>query len=69
MAIPGPDGHQVGVVCGGGDRDAPGAASVRVAELVGQGLQFVRGQVVVVPQTPVVGRPTRPLEKKIVRGL
>ena len=53
--VPGPDGHQVGVVCGGGDGHGPGAPGVGVAQLVGQVLQLVRTQVVVVPQTSVVG--------------
>ena len=60
--VPGPDGHQVGVVCGGGDGHGPGAPGVGVAQLVGQVLQLVRTQVVVVPQTSVVGGTRRSLD-------
>ena len=36
--------------------------SVGVAELVGQGLNLIRRQIVVVPEAPVVGRPARTLK-------
>ena len=39
--VAGPEGHEVGVVGGGGDGDGPGAAHVGVAQLVGQLLQLV----------------------------
>ena len=55
--VPGPDGHQVGVVGGGGDGDRPGAPGVGVAQLVGQLLQLVSIEVVVIPEDVVVTRP------------
>ena len=40
--VPGPEGHQVGVVGGGGDGDRPGAPHIGVAQLIGQLLQLIR---------------------------
>ena len=54
--VAGPEGHEVGVVGGGGDGDGPCAAHVGVAQLVGQLLQLVRAQAVVVPEAAVVAR-------------
>ena len=45
----------MGVVCGGGVRDAAGTAHVGVAELVGEALELVCSEVVVVPEDVVVG--------------
>ena len=45
VMLPGPLGHQVGVVGGGGVGHGPGAATVEMAEVVGQGLQLVSRQV------------------------
>ena len=56
-----PECDEVGVVGGGGDRHTAGAANVRVAQLVGQHLQLVRAEVVVIPQHVVVGWSTRTL--------
>jgi len=56
--------HQVGVVGRRGDGDGAGAAHVRVAQLVGEHLQLVRGEVVVVPQHVVVGRPAGALRRE-----
>ena len=50
MVLPGPLRHQVGVVGGGGVGHGPGAAAVEVAEVVGQHLQLVSGELTVVPQ-------------------
>ena len=50
MVLPGPLRHQVGVVGGGGVGHGPGAAAVEVAEVVGQHLQLVSGELAVVPQ-------------------
>ena len=54
--VPGSDGHQVRVVSRGRDGDWPGAASVGVTQLVSQVLQFISAEIVIVPETPVVGR-------------
>ena len=53
--IAGAERHQVGVVGRRGDGDAPRAADVRVTQLVGQTLELVRLETVVVPQDVVVG--------------
>lgn len=53
---------QVRVVRGRRYRDGPGAAHVRVAQLVRQALQFVRSEVVVVPQHVIVRRSRCTLE-------
>ena len=62
VVLPGPVGHQVGVVGGGGvghgpgndehqsvvsqrHRTSPGAAAVEMAEVIGESLQLVSGQV------------------------
>ena len=45
----------MGVVCGGGVRDAACAAHISVAELVGETLQLVGCEVIIIPQDMVVG--------------
>ena len=55
------EGHQPGVVGGRGDGHGAGAAHVGVAQLVGEQLQLVRREAVVVPQDVVVGGPARAL--------
>ena len=52
----------MGVVGGGGDGDGPGAADIGVAELVGQLLQLVRVEVVIVPEHVVVAGPRGALD-------
>ena len=52
--IPGPLGHQVGVVGGGGVGDGPSAPTVEVAEVVRQHLQLVSGELAVVPQNLII---------------
>ena len=54
--VPGPDSHQVGVVGGGGDGDAPGAPGVCVAQLVSQLLELVSAEAVIIPETAIVAR-------------
>ena len=54
VTLPGPLGHQVGVVGGGGVGDGPGAPTVEVAEVVGQHLQLVSGELAVVPQNLIM---------------
>ena len=51
----------MGVVGGGGVGDAAGAADVGVAELVGEALELVSVEVVVVPEDVVVGGAARAL--------
>ena len=59
---PGPRRDQVGVVHGGGDGDAAGAAGVGVAQLVGQGLELVSAEAVIIPETAVVAGPRGALD-------
>ena len=61
QVVAGAEGHQVGVVGRRWDGDGPRAADVGVAQLVGEELELVGGETVVVPQDVVVGRPTRTL--------
>ena len=56
-----PEGDQVGVVGGGGVGDAAGAADVGVAELVGEALELIGVEVVVVPEHVVMGGAARAL--------
>ena len=58
-----PERAEVRVVCGCGVGDAPLAAGVHVAQVVGQGLQLVGGQPVVVPQEVVPSRLRGALDK------
>ena len=48
--LPGPLGHQVGVVGGGGVGHGPGTPAVEVTEVVGQHLQLVSREPAVVPE-------------------
>ena len=57
QVVPGPEGHQVGVVGRGRDGDGPGAPDVGVAQLVGQLLQLVSIEVVIIPEDVVVAGP------------
>ena len=58
-----PEGHQAGVVGWRGDGDGAGAAHVGVAQLVGEQLQLVRREAVVIPQDVVVGGPAGALQE------
>ena len=49
------------IVRRGGKGHAPGTPYVGVAELIGQALQLVRCEVIIVPQDVVMGRPARAL--------
>ena len=54
QVVPGSEGHQVCVVGGGWDGHRPGTAHVGVAQLVGEGLQLISCEVVLIPQHVVV---------------
>ena len=54
QVVPGSEGHQVCVVGGGWDGHRPGAAHVGVAQLVGEGLELIGCEVVLIPQHVVV---------------
>ena len=55
--VAGSEGHQVGVVSRGRNGDGPGAPDVGVAELVGQLLELVSIEMIIVPQNVVVAGP------------
>lgn len=57
-----PEGHQVGVVGRCRNGDGACAAHVGVTQLVGEDLQLVRWEVVVVPEDVVVWRPAGALQ-------
>ena len=52
--LPCSESHEMSVVCGCWDRDRPGAPHVGVAQLVGQLLQLVGIEMIVVPEDVVV---------------
>lgn len=56
QVVAGSEGHQPGVVGRCGDGDRARAADIGVAQLVGEELQFVGSEAVVIPQDMVVGR-------------
>lgn len=56
--------HQVGVVRRCRDGDGARAAHVGVAQLVGEELELITGEAVVVPQDMIVGRSAGPLGRK-----
>lgn len=68
QVITGPEGHQVGVVGRRRDGDGARAAHVGVTQLVGEDLQLVRREVVVVPEHVVVRWPAGALQWGSGRG-
>ena len=60
--LPGSEGHEVRVVGGGGDGDGARAPHVGVAQLVGQLLELVSVEVVVIPEDVIVAGPRRALD-------
>lgn len=57
QVVPGPEGHQVSIV--GWRRDGHGArtAHIRVTQLVGENLQLIGRETIVIPKHVIVGRP------------
>lgn len=62
--VPGSERHQVSIVRWCRDRHGPGTAHVGVAELVGQQLQFIRSEAVVIPQNVIVRRTAGSLQRR-----
>lgn len=56
--VSGPERHQVGVICGGRYRYAPGTPDVSVAHLISEHLQLISREVVVVPENMIVAGST-----------
>lgn len=63
QVVAGSESHQPGVVGRRWDGDGARAADVSVAQLVGEELQFIGSETVVVPQDVVVGRATGSLRE------
>lgn len=57
QVVPGPERHQVSVVCRGRDGHGACAAHVGMTQLVGEDLQLIGGETIVVPKHVIVGRP------------
>lgn len=62
QVVPGPEGHQVSVVGRRRDGHRARAAHVGVTQLVGEDLQLVRRETIVIPKHVVVGGPACSLE-------
>lgn len=58
QVVPSSEGHQVSVVCRCWVGHTPGTADVRVAQLVGETLQFISCELIVIPQHMIVGGST-----------
>lgn len=57
QVVPGPEGHQVRVVSWRGDGHGARAAHVGVTQLVGENLQLIGRETIVIPKHVIVGRP------------
>ena len=68
MVLPGPVSGQVGVVGGGRVGDRLGAPGVEVTQVVGQLLQFISGEVAVIPEHLVVTGSTGALNKGLLNS-
>ena len=62
--VPGPEGNQVSVICWGGYGHAPSTPDVCMAQLISQHLEFVRVEVIVIPENVVMWWSACTLEKK-----
>lgn len=69
QVVPGPEGHQVSVVCRRRDGHGACAAHVGVTQLVGEDLQLVGREAIVIPEHMVVRGPACSLKAgQRVRG-
>lgn len=69
QVVPGPEGHQVSVVCRRRDGHGACAAHVGVTQLVGEDLQLVGREAIVIPEHVVVRGPACSLKAgQRVRG-
>lgn len=57
QVVPGPEGHQVSIVCWRRDGYGARAAHVGVTQLVGENLQLIGRETIVIPKHVIVGRP------------
>lgn len=70
QVVPGPEGHQVGVVCWRRDGHGACAAHVGVTQLVGEDLQLIGRETIVIPKHVIVGRPACSLKAdQRIRGV
>lgn len=57
QVVPGPEGHQVSIVCWRRNGHGARAAHVGVTQLVGENLQLIGRETIVIPKHVIVGRP------------
>lgn len=62
QVVPGPEGHQVSIVCWRRDGYGARAAHVGVTQLVGENLQLIGRETIVIPKHVIVGRPACSLD-------
>jgi hypothetical protein len=62
QVVPGPEGHQVSIVRWCWDGHGARTPHVGVTQLVGEDLQLIGGESIVIPKDMVVGGPACPLE-------
>lgn len=69
QVVPGTEGHQMGVVGGCWDGHGPSTSDVGVTQLVGQHLELVSVEVIIVPQYMVVGRSAGSLQTHNIQNV
>lgn len=70
QVVPGPEGHQVGIVCWRRDGHGACAAHIGVTQLVGENLQLIGRETIVIPKHVIVGRPACSLKAdQRIRGV
>lgn len=70
QVVPGPEGHQVGIVCWRRDGHRARAAHIGVTQLVGENLQLIGRETIVIPKHVIVGRPACSLKAdQRIRGV
>lgn len=65
QVVPGPEGHQVGIVCWRRDGHGACAAHIGVTQLVGENLQLIGRETIVIPKHVIVGRPACSLDASV----
>lgn len=58
------ESHQVRIICRCWNGNTSGTSSIRVTQLIGQGLKFISIKTIVIPEYMVMGRSTGPLWKE-----
>lgn len=65
QVVPGPEGHQVSIVCWCWDGHGACATHIGVTQLVGEDLQLIGRETIVIPKHVIVGRPACPLDASV----